>query len=272
MIVYPIDGTWMTCEEYMKKYNVKFTRAIHEINQKVNATALQEDIPPALEAPIVWSYTFLHTFAGVCEYQAYRRYIAKNIPFKETPALAHGIRVHEAMEQRLKGSPLPEDLRQFEPFAIPFDNKGIVPEMKLGIDASGKPVDFFAKNVWGRGKIDVPIISGSVAYIGDWKTSSKDTYEHPFELQIHAVLLKAKFPTLETIKGQYIYLGLNKTSQVYDLSNTLEMWGEINRIMTAVDLAKQAKGPIPGYGFKKRKNPLCSWCPVTDCQYNTSNR
>lgn len=210
---------------------------------------------------VVWSYSFLHAFDDVCAYQAYRTYIKRDIPYVETVARAKGNRVHKAMDQRIKGQALPDDCREYEKFAVPFDGKNPVSEQKLGVTAQGKPVGFFDNAAWGRGTLDVTLINHQTAYIADWKTGRSD-YEKPFELQVHAVLLHAKHPHLKTIKGQFIYLGENRTSVVYDLSDTRHTWKVIGDIMSNVERNLQTQK------FEKRQGPLCKYCSVKDCEWN----
>ncbi len=56
-------------------------------------------IPAFLDRrPLVYSYTFLHTYKNVCPHQAYRRYILKDQPYVETAAMKWGNEVHAAFE------------------------------------------------------------------------------------------------------------------------------------------------------------------------------
>jgi hypothetical protein len=215
---------------------------------------------------IVWSHTFLHTYEDVCPHQAWRRFIKRDLPYaKPSEAQKHGQDVHKAMERRIAGKGLPAELAEFEKFAKPFDGKSPLGEQKLGITLTGKATGFFAPDVWGRGVIDVLLMHEKTAYLVDWKTG-KSKYESPFELEVHAILLHAKFPTLEKIVGRYIYLSEDKVSEMYDLSRTSNTWKRIGQIMRSVE-ADQAAGH-----FEKRQGPLCGWCPVIDCEYNRVKR
>jgi hypothetical protein len=218
---------------------------------------------PLARKKITWSHTFLHTYADICPHQAWRRFIKRDIPFVATVASERGIRTHKAMQRRIEGKALPAEFSEFERFALPFDGKSAKAETKLGITMEGKATGFFAEDTWGNGVLDVVLTDGppTTAFLADWKTG-KSKYESAFELEVHAVLLHAKHPTLTKIVGQYIYLGENLVSHIYDLTDTMKTWKKICSIMLEVEADLKA-----GH-FEKREGPLCSWCSVKDCQYN----
>lgn len=214
--------------------------------------------------PLVYSYTFLNTYYNVCPYQAQQRYITKTVPYKETPEMKWGNAVHSAFEHRVgAGVPLPEGMRHWEPFAAPFDGKSIKPEMKLGVTVAGKATGFWDADVWLRGKLDVPLIQGNTAYLGDWKTG-KSSFEDRFELDVQAVMLHAQYPNLTKIYGQFFWLKENRVGQLFDLSNTQEAWTEIN------DIVKELQHDLAEGTFKKKKSGLCSWCDCFECENNTN--
>ena len=173
-----------------------------------------------------------------------------------------GNEVHTAMENWLKGVPLPKELSRYEFFAQPLGRyEGIEPEMKLGVTAKGEPCSFFAPDVWGRGKIDVPIVVGNSAVILDWKTGK--VWEDPFELQVQAVLLKAHHPGLQRIAGSYVWLNESRVGVTYALDPGAA-WEKICGIMD--DVGHREKMGV----WEKKPGKLCGWCPVMNCEYNKS--
>lgn len=211
--------------------------------------------------PFVGSYTILKTYKDTCPHQMFRRYIVKDQPYVETPEMKRGNDIHTAFEHRLRGGKrLPLDMSSWEGFAVPFDGHNLIIEEKLGINVIGKAVDFFASDVWFRGKADVVIAEGGVAYINDWKSGSSK-YEDAFELETNAVLLQAKYPDLQKIVGSFTWLKENRLSRVYDVSDTLSTLAEIRDLMAEIDEKKQS-----GL-FEKRQGPLCGWCSVKDCEH-----
>jgi hypothetical protein len=215
----------------------------------------------------VASFSFLNTW-DICPHQAYRRYIAKDLPREpESPEMAWGNEVHSAMEKRLKkGSNfvLPEHMLIFEQFCAPLSKFSFTPELKLGMTAQGKKCDFFAGNVFLRGKLDVPIILAHTALLLDWKTGKKR--EEPYELEIQGLLLEANRPGVEKIIGQYVWLKDLTLGETHDLSCTDRTWQRVTAAMSDVERAME-RGT-----FIKTPGPLCGWCSVMDCEHNRKKK
>lgn len=210
-----------------------------------------------------WSFSHLRT-AENCLRQYHHLYILKDIPFEETEATRWGNVVHSAMENRLKtGAPLAEDFKAYEPF-VPAKSgrlRGLV-EYKLGIRQDGTSCDFFAEDVWGRGKLDFALVDHEqhTAAIVDWKTGK--VREDPDELEIFALLLKAKYPALEKITGWYVWLKECKMGKVWDLSDTNGKLAQVKHRLERVQHAADMDA------FEPRQGPLCPWCNVKTCEYH----
>lgn len=217
-------------------------------------------IPPFLDRrPFVGTFTILSSYKN-CGHQMFRRYVAKDQPYVETPEMKFGNEVHSAFEYRVGSQkPLPETMKDWEKFAAPFDGLMPLVEQKLGINAEGRAVGFWDGSVWFRGKADLAIIKGETAYINDWKTG-KSSYEDPFELETNAVLIHAKNPHLKKIVGSYTWLKEGRVSQMYDLSDTRRTWTEMCRLMGEI-LERKKTGQ-----FEKTKSGLCGYCSVEDCE------
>ena len=210
--------------------------------------------------PLVWSYSFLSTYDR-CPKQASARYIEKTLPYEESPEAAHGNKVHKAYEDALKLKQFPmvpyEDGAQFfhDIYALPCTE--LKAEQQLGVTRNWKATSFFGSDVWGRGKADVTaILNPETAVLFDWKTGK--VREDPLELEVQAVLLKAKYPDLKTIKGCYVWLKDGKYGEVYDLSSRLDD--------TMVFIEKTMKKVEQGL-FYANKNALCGWCPINTCKH-----
>lgn len=211
--------------------------------------------------PFVFTYTMINTFL-ICPEQMYRRYVKKDLEFKMTPEMEFGNEVHTAMEYRLGGKPLPVKMQQWEPFAAALDGLKARAEVKLGITAEGKPTGFFDKDVWLRGKADVIAIAGSAAFLPDWKTGKPR--EEPLELAVNAMLVHAHNPHLRTFTGVYAWLKENRMGIPHDVSDTNSTWAKVNNIVEDI------KDSMQTGDWTKRKSPLCSWCDVFDCEYNSN--
>jgi hypothetical protein len=221
-------------------------------------------MPPTKDKPLTFSYSFLQCYDDVCPYQAYRTYIVRDVPYVETPERKIGNAGHEALALRIGGKPLPADLHHLEPFVAPFDNRSAKAEGKVAITQQGRPTGYFDKDVWLRGAIDVSVVKDTTGAIFDWKFVKQTRYSKRFELDVHAVLLHARYPHLKTITARYVFINQKELSDPYDCSDTAATWQRINEIVKRIefDLANRS--------FEKRKGPLCSWCSVYDCERNTN--
>lgn len=213
----------------------------------------------------VASHTFLSNWHN-CPHKAYRLYIAKDLPKQpQTKEMLWGNEVHSAFEVRIKhGTPFPAEMKAYETIAGPLVQAGAVAEKMLGINAHGQMVDFFAKDVWLRGKIDSTIIDRTTAAVFDWKTGKRR--EDIEELRIHAVLLKAWQPTVQKITAHYVWLQDMAVGKPHDVSDTAKALEDVRYTMAQVANAIEVED------FPKRPNPLCGWCDVFDCEHNKKGR
>jgi PD-(D/E)XK nuclease superfamily len=227
----------------------------------MNISATDLDIPPFLDRrKLVYTYTMLSAYKN-CGHQMYRRYVKKDIPYAETEAMRWGKEIHTAFEHRVgAGKSLPVTMQQWEEFAKPYDGRNAVTEQKLGITKQGRATGFWDNDCWFRGIVDLTLRTDAKAFVNDWKSGSAK-FEDPFELEIGALLLKAKYPELNVVKGCYTWLKDHRVSQVYDLSHFKDTWNEINRLVNEIE-ADRGKGQ-----FEKKRSGLChGWCDVRDCE------
>lgn len=213
----------------------------------------------------VASYTFLRDWHN-CPYKAYRKYIKKDLPkFVHTRESKWGDEVHTAFEVRLKhGTAFPAGMEKYEIIARPLAEADAAAEKMLGITAEGDACDFFAKDVWLRGKIDATVIRQPQAAIFDWKTGKKR--EDRAELEIHAVLLRAWLPTIQKVTAHFVWLQDNEVGRAFDVSDTEKTMADVRSTMNTVQNCMEIED------FPKRRNPLCGWCDVLDCEHNTKGK
>jgi hypothetical protein len=219
---------------------------------------IAEKLPP-------WSYSFLHSY-DVCQHQAYRTYVKKDIEFISSPQSDYGTSVHKALEARFKGEKLPAEYVDYESYVRPiesFPTEEKHYEWKLGILEDGSSCNFYDEDVWGRGVLDVCMINGPTAMLFDWKTGK--IREDPTELELHAILVKAHRPYLTKILGRYMWLKFNKLGLVHDLSDTVVKLAYVRGVM------ERAKQNFRVGAWQRHENVLCKWCAVIDCPFNKRN-
>lgn len=215
--------------------------------------------------PLVYTFTNLNCYDGICPHQFYRRYVKKDLKFVETPQMKWGNDVHKAFEDRIAGGkPLPDSMRQWEHHVVPFAGLKAKVEWKLGVVKKGTPADFWATDVFLRGKLDCAVINGNVAFLADWKTGK--VREDPFELEVGAMLLRMNMPNISTVFGSYVWLGEDRVGQRHDLSNTEATTQRVAAIV------KKIEADLVVGEFEKRPGGLCGWCDVMDCQHNRKQK
>lgn len=231
---------------------------------------MNEGIPPFLDRrQLVYSFSMLNAYRSVCPQQMFQTYIARTIPYEETPERKKGNDLHKAMEMRVPGGkPLPDGMQQYETFAAAFDGRNAISEPELAITRYRQPCGYWDdkiqdphKRVFLRGRADVVVVGDETAYLADWKTGNDNIkYEDPFELAVQALLLQAKAPQMKRIVGQYIWLKTMRLSQMYDLSDTDATWNTVNQLVQSIE-ADRARGV-----FEKKRSGLCGYCGHKECE------
>lgn len=215
----------------------------------------------------VWSYSSLDTF-NTCPRKFYHRYILKE---KEpsSPALEHGNAVHAALEARVKGTPLPECYRKYDPMAQSVINawkRGmkVYTELKMGLAKEMELCGFFDKNVWGRGAADVLLVMDDVAIIMDWKTGKKREKEE--QLRILALFTFKHFPRVNYIKAANLWLEVGDVGTPYTWTREDEpqQWAVVLPQIQAIEKAFESDK------WPEKPSGLCGWCSVKACQFNKS--
>lgn len=208
-----------------------------------------------------FSYTHLKS-AEQCLRQYHRVYVKKDIPFVETDATRWGNTVHAAMEKRLLyGTPLVDGMQSYERFvpAKPDRLRSLV-EYRIAIREDSTPCDFFDSSAWCRGKLDYGLVEhdNKSAAIVDWKTGKPR--EDPDELEIYAVMLRARYPHIEHIAGWYVWLKEGRMGKVHDLSDVNGKLEALRYRVGKIDETTRSDHWPPQQG------PLCPWCSVKDCE------
>lgn len=214
-----------------------------------------------------WSYTALDTFES-CPRRFFHRYILKEQE-PESEAQRKGKAVHKALEDRVKGTPLPECYVQYNPIAesiVQAYEKGmkVYTEMKMGLTRDMQPCGFFDKNVWGRAAADVILKNGTTCIVFDYKTGKRR--EKDLQMDVLALFISKHFPQVKKITGCNLWLEDNDigTPRVY-LTHQLEaVWLNILRRVQAMEKA------LASNAWPECPSGLCSFCPVRACQYNRS--
>jgi len=211
-----------------------------------------------------WSFSRLNTFEN-CPKRFYYQYIEQQYHEPPQEHLQWGTHVHEELEKRMRDkTSLPLPLQKHEHYMQTFEKAGdggrILVEQKLALTEDLQPVPMEHPDAWCRGIIDLAIIKDNKALIVDYKTGKmKNDFT---QLHLFAKLLTAKYPFVEQVMCQYLWLKFNKaTKDTVDVEKIEKKWGKIkeraDRMMEAVKHDK----------FPERPSGLCGWCYARNCSF-----
>lgn len=207
---------------------------------------------------IPWSYSSLTAFE-TCPKRFYLTRIAKLVKEPPTEATIHGNEVHKALELAVLGSTaLPQKYQKYIPIVQRIrqaTGKKLV-EHKFALTSSFKPTEFFAKDAWVRGVIDVGVAGTKTAVLLDYKTGK--VKEDGDQMKLFAGAAFATFPWIERAKTGYLWLAHNKVSQAeYTRNDVAAIWGTFIPRVQRMEVSFQKDSWLPSPSGLCRK-----WCPV----------
>jgi hypothetical protein len=219
-----------------------------------------------LKLPIL-NHTILRDFEN-CPHKCFRRHIKRDIRFVRTPAMDTGSADHKALENRLKGkAELPGHLRFAEPLCqMLYTLPSTLPlrvEYRIAMRIDGSPCAWDAQGAFVRTLADVAVLCPQEGWLIDWKTGKR--WEDPFELELQAMLAHAHHPEIVKWTGQYYWLREQEIGEANELK-PMDTFAIVGRIYGEM-FAMAQNGDWP-----KKKNKLCGWCDVKDCENYTGGK
>lgn len=216
--------------------------------------------------PIAWSHSALQDF-NTCPKAFYHKRIAKDVKESQGEAAMWGDRVHKAFEVYLQGAEagvmLDPELEIYHGMLDDVRRKPgeLFAEQKLAINKRLQPCDWFDKDVWMRGIIDVLIKDGATAWVLDWKTGKQK--DDPRQLKLFALLVFIHHPEVRNCITEFRWLRTgNTTGATYFRHQESNLWGEMLPDLLRYKMAFKHEIFVP------RQSGLCNgWCPVQQCEY-----
>lgn len=213
--------------------------------------------------PIAWSYTALTAYE-TCPRQFYRTRVKKDVVSEMGEEAKWGDMVHKKLEARLKdGVALPPELAKYEPLVAKLDAAPgeTLTEHKLCINNKFEFVDWFDKQAWCRGIIDVGKLGNDAAFLADYKTGK---IKHDLDqLKLFAALGFGRWPQLKRIRTAYIWLKhetIGKPEE-FHRDQVPAIWQDFLPRVQRIEIAHEKdRWPVNPSG-------LCGWCPVKDCEH-----
>ena len=214
-----------------------------------------------------WSYSSIKTFEQ-CPKKYYHLKVAKDVKDEPGEAADYGTAVHLAAEEFVRdGKPIPEKFSFMRPILEPLAAKQgeKLCEMRLGVaktDTGFEPCDFFGKNVWYRGIVDLLILDGEKAWMIDYKTGKNAKYADMKQLDLMAGALFIKYPGLKVIKSALAYVVSQEFPKKIHYRKHLDEYMSVFE-----DQLFNLDSAMENGVFNAKSGPLCPWCPVTTCEH-----
>lgn len=219
---------------------------------------------------IQFSYSSLKTFE-TCPKQYQHLYLLKDVPREDNEASIYGTNVHKAIEEYLTdGTPIPPAYARFAPMVEPVVKWSGVKyvEYKMAVGPDLTPCDFFDKNYFVRGVVDLAVVDGKKGRALDWKTGKSTRYADLKQLELMSLLMFQHFPQVEKVSSRLVFLVADQVvpsakPAEYLREDAKKLWRDwiyrASHIEIAVDSGK----------FTPKPNNLCrQYCPVRNCEFN----
>lgn len=207
---------------------------------------------------LAWSHSRVEDYRK-CPYMLYHKAVLKDVPFKQTPQMAEGERIHKALEFKVRdGTPMPAKYSKYEPLAASIANAPghTLCEYKITLDAGLRSTGWFSPDAWLRVIIDVMKINGDVGFMGDYKTGQSMKFnEH--QLKLFAAAGFIAFPQVNKWTTAYIWTEFNVLDPaVYTRDQFPEIWKEL---MVTPD--EMQRSYVMNH-WPAKTGHHCKWCDV----------
>lgn len=216
-----------------------------------------------------WSFSGLQNFEN-CQYKYYRSNVLKDVVEVYADNRKNGIDFHKAAEVYMKSDGELLDISYFEyratlEFILSMARRSAIKEFETdyAVDSEWNKTSFNyrSKSMWVGATPDVLLVNNNKGVIIDYKLGKprSDTDQ----LKLYAGVVSAHYPEVTAFSLTYLYLAHSKnvttTITTDELSRVKRDFKDrVVRIYNAHEADK----------WKKEPNPLCGWCPVTDCEHN----
>lgn len=199
-----------------------------------------------------WSYSKYSKFKQ-CPKAYEFKYIQK-LPEPQGPALERGIHIHELGEKFLKGEiDLPEEYNKVKRQMLQFKKQEAIPEMAIGLTRDFEECEFFGKDVWFRGKLDVTVYAGSDKInITDLKTGKIREGEYDDQLEIYGLITHACYD-VEVVNTYLLFIDQGKvvTGKPFHIDDYEKIKKKWIKKINAMEKTKT---------FRPNPSWLCNYC------------
>lgn len=246
--------------------NFEFSPQNYEKHQQSLREAEQQKLIELRNLPIgpikAWSFSSWTNF-NECPYKVYLSKIEK-APDPSGPAAERGSRIHTDVENFLQGETdqlCKEASKHFRELIFSlrndYENGQVEIEGDWGFDRHWETTGWNDDNVWARIKLDaIKHESPTSAWVIDWKSGRKfgNELKHAQQLQLYTIAAFIRYPELEFVRGEMIYLDKNdRLPAEYTREEAMVFIDTWNRRGLEITTATNFE-PTPS-------EHACRWCP-----------
>jgi len=211
-----------------------------------------------------------HSYSSItlyenCPLRYYRQRILKDVVDGGGEASKHGERVHAFLENRLKGTDLPQEIINYEPLCKSVEriasNGELHIEKELVLNDNLTPTGWWDADAWLRSKLDVLVITGNEAVVMDWKTGKRKV--DFFQMQIFAAQVFKHYPQVQRVKTSLVWLKtMEMDTEVYNREDVNTVWAEIMKRIQRIHTSLEHDN------WPAKPSGLCRFCPARhDCDF-----
>lgn len=234
-----------------------------------------------MSKPFAWSYSSLTAFE-TCPRRFYETRVAKTITEAQGAPLLLGNAAHKCLELRVaRGTPIPKLIQVTDAdgstqsqssqgwerivesiLAKADEDTEVITERQICLDDRFCETDWFGKDAWVRGVVDLGLVKQAKALLLDWKTGKRKLDVD--QLQLFAALAMHAWPKLERVVTGFVWLKPGTVDKAsYTRADIPSIW---ERFLPRVKRMKQAHEENT---WPERPSGLCkAWCPVHTCPHN----
>ncbi len=198
-----------------------------------------------------WSTSRLNAFEQ-CAKKYHGLYVVKSVKDEGNEYTQRGTDVHV-----VNGVPLPEKYKMYEPVLrkiIEAEGK-LYTELQLAVNQQLRACEWFDKDTYVRGIIDVARLKNDVLWIGDYKTGKVKPAND--QLMLFAGLGFIHWPKVQRIITSFIWLdGNTTTTERWTRQQQTEIW------QCLLPRAKLIETALKTDSWPAKPSGLCRFCPM----------
>lgn len=211
-----------------------------------------------MNKPLAHSYSAIKQFEN-CPKQYKMQRITREVKPSFGDASVYGSRIHEHLEERLKDKAVPinPEAAKYEPLVAAFEKLPgqLLVEQEMTLNADFKPTGWWDDDAWLRSKVDVMVLNGAEAAMGDWKTGK---HRPDFtQLEMFSLQIFKHYPDVQRVTSSFIWLKDMKIDhETYMRKDEPWLWKKLLERIRRIEVAQETNS------WPAKPSGLCPWCPA----------